>query len=147
MGFGFGATLARNIQPHLAAYGGWDWLRFHATESFAGSDRHFQETGYTLGLRFEHPFDYESDVLYRIELGGTYKHVEVENVAGELIADSGHLLGVEVSGGIVVPLGRSWRVSPTIRLRSMRPEFEIEGVTSKGDLRYVGLEAGMSYRF
>jgi hypothetical protein len=146
-GFGLGATLAYLIRPHLAAYGGWDWLRFHAAQSFAGTDRDFEETGYAVGLRLERPFGYESGVLYRIEGGPMYKHVEVENDSGEVIADSGHGLGFEVGGGLAMPLGDSWRLSPTVRYRLLRPEFEIAGATSQGDLSYLGLAIGLSYRF
>jgi opacity protein-like surface antigen len=146
-GFGLGATVAYLIQPHLAAYGGWDWLRFHADQSFAGTDRDFEETGYTVGLRFEHPFSYESEVLYRIEAGSTYKHVEVEDDSGDLIADSGHGLGFEVGAGLAMPLSDTWRLSPTVRYRLLRPEFEIAGATSHGDLSYLGLDVGLSYRF
>src|SRR5687767_15147349 len=54
-GFGFEGTIAYRFQPHLAAYAGWDWHRFPADESFAGSSVDVEETGYAFGLAFEHP--------------------------------------------------------------------------------------------
>ena len=81
MGFGIGATLSYRLQPYLAAYGGWDWLRFSADESFAGNDVEFVENGSTVGLRYERPFG-DGHSLYRFEAGLTYKHVEVEDAGG-----------------------------------------------------------------
>lgn len=146
-GFGFGATVAYRLLPHTHAYGGWDWLHFRADQSFAGTDSDFEETGYTFGLRFEHPLSVASRVLYRLEGGGTYRHVEIEDAGGDVIADSGHGLGFEFGAGAVVPIGQSWRLSPVVRYRSLSPEFAIGGVTTSGELRYVALELGLAYRF
>ena len=48
-GFGYGLTVGYHLQPHLLAYGGWDWMHFQAEQSFAGTDMDFEETGYTGG--------------------------------------------------------------------------------------------------
>lgn len=147
VGVGFGATLAYRIQPHLSAYGGWDWINFRADQSFAGADMDFVETGYTLGLRFDHPISGDSGPLFRIEAGGTYKHVEVENTSGNIITDSGHELGFEAGGGVVIPLGTAWRLTPTVRFRSLSPAFDITGATTRSEFRYVGVEFGVSRQF
>jgi hypothetical protein len=49
VGLGFGMTIGYHLQPHLLAYGGWDWIHFQADQSFAGPDMDFEETGYTAG--------------------------------------------------------------------------------------------------
>jgi hypothetical protein len=146
-GLGIGGAFVYRINRHLSSYAGWDWLRFHTSESFAGSDVDFEETGYTLGLRFENAFAPYSDFVYRIEAGATYKHVEVENDGGDLIADSGHEPGFEVAGGLAIPLGDVWRLSPTVRFRSLQPAFEVDGVTTNGSLRYAAFDVGVTYRF
>jgi hypothetical protein len=147
-GLGFGATLAWRLQQHVLAYGGWDWLRFRADQSFAGSDLDFEETGYDLGLRFEHPLGDDASLLYRIEVGGTYKHVEVEDEEGDLISDSGHGWGFEGAAGLVVPLGSgSWRFSPMLRYRSLSPKFTVGSVVTDAKLRYATLDLGLSRVF
>jgi hypothetical protein len=147
-GAGFGASLAWRLQPHLALYGGWDWLHFQADQSFAGADLDFEETGYDAGLRFEHPFDDDGGLLYRLEGGATYKHVEVEDSDGDLISDSGHGFGFEGAAGVVVPFGSgAWRFAPMLRYRSLSPEFTVGNVTTDGKLRYATLELGLSYVF
>jgi hypothetical protein len=147
VGVGFGMTVGYHLQPHLLAYGGWDWIHFQADQSFAGPDMDFEETGYTAGLRFEHPIGAESLTLFRIEGGATYKHVEIENVGGDIIGDSGHRFGFEGGGGLVFALGEDWRFTPTLRFRSLSPAFDITGVTTKSDLRYAGIELGVSRKF
>lgn len=145
--FGYGLTVGYHLQPHLLAYGGWDWVHFQAKESFAGTDMDFEETGYTAGLRFEHPIRRASLTMFRVEAGATFKHVEVEDVVGGVVDDSGHELGFEAGGGLMIPLGESWRIAPTLRFRSLSPSFDITGVTTKSDLRYAGVEVGVSRRF
>jgi hypothetical protein len=144
---GVGAVLAWRLQPHLHLYGGWDYLHFSADQSFAGANRDFEETGYTFGLRFEHPLTASGGIAYRLDGGGTYKHVEVEDGDGDLILDSGHSLGFEGGAGLSFAIGAKWRLVPMARYRSLSPEFTISTVVTKGDLRYVGFEVGVSYRF
>jgi hypothetical protein len=146
-GAGFGGTVALRVLPHVHLYGGWNWLRFTANQSFVGVDRDFEETGYTFGLRFEHPFGEAREELFRVEGGGTYKHVEIENDAGEVLENSGHSLGFEVGAGVVVPLGGAWRISPMLRYRSLSPDFELNGSTVRGDLSYGSVEVGVSRQF
>jgi hypothetical protein len=146
VGLGFGATLAYAVQRHLAVYGAWDWIHFQSEQSFAGTDMDFEETGYSLGLRFQRPMLRER-MLFRVEAGGTFKHVEIQNVDGNIVSDSGHGLGFEAGGGVVIPIGTNWRLGPTVRFRSLTPDHEIAGTTTKTDSRYVGVEIGLSRRF
>lgn len=148
-GLGFGATLAVRVMPHLHLYGGWDWVHFtNAGNSFVGEDRDIEETGYTIGLRFEHPFGVASRAMYRLEAGGTYKHVEIEDATGEIVADTEHGLGYEAGAGVLLPLGQgTWRLAATVRYRALDRDFVIGDDTRAGQLRYVGLELGVSRRF
>ena len=146
-GIGFGATLAFRLQPHLHVYGGWDWLHFSADQSFAGSKMDFEETGYTLGLRFEHPIRESSRFAYRIEAGGTYKHIEVENEDGDIVADSDHGAGFEAGAGLLTPIRGGWRLSTMLRYRSLNRDLTVANTTSSGSLRYGALEVGITRRF
>src|SRR5690606_33296035 len=122
-------------------------LHFSGDESFAGESADFEETGYALGLRFDHPFRDTSRTHYRLEAGTTYKHVEIEDDDGDAVADSGHGLGYELGAGVVVPVGRSLRLAPMLRYRSLAPEFTIGNAQTTGDLRYAALELGLSFQF
>ncbi|HYC52735.1 MAG TPA: outer membrane beta-barrel protein [Gemmatimonadaceae bacterium] len=146
-GFGFGMTIAYRVQPHLHLYGGWDWMHFAADQSFAGADMDFEETGYTFGLRFQHPFQAGSAHAYRLEAGGTYKHNELENSAGDLVVNSGHGLGYEAGAGVLFALQGSWNLSPTLRYRSLTRDYDVAGARTSGTLRYLALEVGFSRGF
>jgi hypothetical protein len=147
MGLGFGGTIAYRLQPHLHLYGGWDWIRFHSDASFAGTDMDFEETGYTLGLRFQHPLRRSDRIWCRLEGGALYKHIEIEDADGDLIDDSGHGLGFELGAGLSMAFGEKWNVVPMARLRSHAPSFTIGAITTDATMRYVGVELGFSRRF
>ena len=145
--FGVGATLGVRVLTHLHGYAGWDWMQFDVKQSFAGADNHFEETGYTLGLRFEHPIGLRFVSAWRAEVGGTYKHIEIENADGEIIGDSGHSLGFETAAGLVLPLNHRWLLTPTIRYRDTRNAFALGSVRVDGNLRYIAGEMGLALRF
>jgi hypothetical protein len=146
-GFGFEGSVGYRIQPHLRVYGGWDWHRFTADASFAGIDNDFEETGYAVGLLFEHPFGNSESVAFQLRAGGTYNHIEIENAAGDPVADSEHGLGWEGGAGLAVRFGEAWQVSPGVRFRSLSEDFAFAGATTAGDLRYVALEIGVARNF
>jgi hypothetical protein len=148
-GTGFEGSLGYRIMEHVSAYAGWDWHRFAADQSFAGSDVDFEETGYAYGVRFEHPFSGESGggPAYTLRAGGTYNHLEIENSEGDIIADSGHGAGWEVGAGVTFGLNEAWRVSPGARYRSLSSDVELGDTTTDVDLRYVALEIGITWSF
>ena len=147
VGFGVGGALAYRLYQHLHLYGGWDWQQFSADQSFAGAKTDFEETGYTLGLRFEHPFRESSGLAYRLEGGATYKHIEVENDAGTLVTDTDHGAGFEAGAGLVTPLGKSFLLTTTLRYRSLQRDFVVGNNTTSGTLQYGALEVGFTKRF
>jgi hypothetical protein len=141
-------AVSYRILPQLAAYAGWDWLRFPSDRSFAGPNRDFEETGYAFGLRFEHPFPGETaGRAYRVRVGGTYNHIEIENSRGLTVADSGHGLGWEIGTSVIVPVWNGWRGTPGVRFRSLGRTLLMGGVSREVSLSYVALEMGLSRRF
>lgn len=147
-GFGVDATVHLRVMPHLAVYGGWAWTRFSPDQSFAGADMDFEETGYTFGLRFEHPFTAEVGAAAGwVRVGGTYDHVEIEDLSGDLMSDTGHGLGWEVGAGLALGVGPSWSLTPGVRYRSLSRDAVMHGATTAMDLRYVSVEFGLLRRF
>lgn len=145
-GFGFEGTAAFRFMPHLSAYGGWGWNQFSADKSFAGADIQFEETGYTFGLRFLHPFG-ASKLHYLVEGGGVANHIEIENKDGDIIADTGHGLGWQIGAGLGIPLSDRFRITPSIRYRSLSREFEINEVKTAVDLNYLSAGLGFAWLF
>jgi opacity protein-like surface antigen len=144
-GFGLGLTGRYRFLPHLAVYGGWDWHHFTVDQPVGGEDVDIEDTGYTFGLRFEHPL--VSRVAGWVRAGGTANHIELENESGSLVSDSGHGLGWEIGGGLSVPIGTRLTLTPGVRYRSLSRDVEIGGVTTPTDLRYVVAGAGIALTF
>lgn len=146
-GLTFGASLGAQVMPHLAVYGGWDWVHF-STDEVAGGELDVEETGYALGLRFQHPLRGEEGFpQVRVQAAGTYKHIEVEDEEGDLVTDSGHGLGWEAGAGLVLPLGERWMLTPMLRYRSLSRDLDLGVGEAEVELRYVTFEVGASLRF
>lgn len=145
-GFGFEGTVAYRFMPHLAAYAGWGWNKFPTDNSFAGTDMDFEETGYTFGFQFIHPIE-KTSLSYLIRVGGIYNHIEVENVDGEIISDSGHGLGWQVEAGIVIPIIDRLNLLPSVRYRSLSRDIEFSNTVTSVDQNYVSVGVGLTYCF
>jgi opacity protein-like surface antigen len=134
---------------HLGAYAGWGWNQFKSEDSsFAGSgDTDFEETGYTFGLQFIHPIGNSDNLSYLFRAGGIYNHIEVENDAGDITADSGHGLGWEIGAGVQVDLGSNWNLRPQVGYRSLSRDIDIGNTSTDVDLNYISLGVGISKSF
>lgn len=146
-GVGIEGNVQYRFLPHLAAYAGWDYTVFGALEAIAGPDLDVEETGYVVGLRFEHPFREGGRTNGWVRSGLTYNHLELENDAGDLIADSGHGFGWEFGAGLALPVRGRWSVTPGIRYRSISRDLEIGDTSVPVELQYVAFELGLGLRF
>lgn len=145
-GFGFDAGIAYRILPHLFVNTGWGWNRFSANQSFAGADMDFEETGYGAGLQFIHPIE-KSKLKYVLGAGAIYKHIEVENNKGEIIANTGHGWGWQADAGLLIPLGKRFHLHPGIRYQSLSREFNIGTTKTPADLNYLSAGVVVSFSF
>lgn len=147
VGVGFEGIVSYRFMPHLAAYGGWGWQRFPSEGNvFAGTDIDFEETGYTFGLLFTHPLG-QLPLGYYVRGGGIYNHIELENVGGDITADSGHGLGWHAGAGFVVPLGSNWQLMPGVKYQALSRDIEIGATDWNTDLTYVTVGMGIMYTF
>lgn len=80
-------------------------------------------------------------------VGGIYNHIEVENDAGDITADSGHGLGWELGAGIQVNLGNNWKLRPQMGYRVLSREIEIGVNTTDVDLNYFSFGIGIAKSF
>lgn len=144
-GFGFEGIFHYRFLPHVGAYAGWDWMHF----SGESGDVDVEETGYAFGLRFEHPFGGETGagLAYWLRGGATVGHVELEDEAGDITADSGHGLGWEVGAGLSMQLGGHARFRPGVRYRSLSRDLDLGAGEQGVDLRYVTAEIAFGWRF
>lgn len=148
---GLGAEFAvgYRFMEHLGVYVGWGWNQFKSDNtSFAGTgDTDFEETGYTFGFQFIHPIGTSSNLSYLARLGGIYNHIEVENEAGNITADSGHGLGWEIGAGLQIELGSNWNLRPQLGYRALSRNLEIGNISRDVDLNYVSFGVGVAKIF
>jgi hypothetical protein len=145
-GLGFEGILHYSFLRHTGVYAGWGWNRFSADESFAGNNMDFEETGYVLGLQFKHPFGV-SPVSYYLRAGGLYNHIEIENEEGDITYDTGHGFGWQVAGGVDLPLGRNWSLTPGVKFNSLSRDLDIGETTTQLELNYIFVCIGILKRF
>ncbi len=143
-GFGFEGTVNYHFMPHLSAYLGWGWSHFASDPAPAGEKLDFEETGYTVGLRFVHPVG-GSGLSYKVGAGAIFNHVEIEDNAGERIADTGHGAGWQVEAGVAIPLSTWLVLTPDVRYRSLSREITIGTMTTPADLNYISV--GVRFAF
>jgi opacity protein-like surface antigen len=145
-GFGFGATIDYFFMPHVAAYAAWDLTHFAAHEML-GANRDLEETGYALGLRYQHPIRALGRTDGWVRAGAMYNHMELENDEGDVISDSGHDLGWEAGAGLAFGLNNGWSVNPGFRYRSLSRDLDVAGASVPVELQYVAFEIGVARRF
>lgn len=144
-GGGFEVTAGYRFMPHLGVYGGWDWMRTSTDGPLLGSDYDVEDTGYAFGLVFRHPLLNALGGWARA--GGIYNHVELENDDGDTVANSGHELGWEAGGGVQIPIGRSFALTPGVRYRSFSGSLDVENSSFDFDRSYLAVEVGLQWSF
>jgi len=146
-GFGSEVVFSYQFIPRLAGYAGFGYGRSTVDgNSFAGSDAIVEETGYTFGVQFIQPVR-ASRFGYFLRAGGVYNHLEIEDDASSLSADSGHGFGWQVGAGPVVTLGQNWRVMPGLRYRALSRDITIGDVKSDLDRTYLSAGVGVMWMF
>ena len=145
-GYGFEGTIAYKFLPNLAIYTGWGWNRFNTNRLFTLSNIDIVETGYKAGLQITAPIG-TSNVKYLLAGGGVYNHLEVENAEGKMTDDSGHGYGWEAEGGIVIPLGNSFSLTPTVRYHALTRDLKNGNLPTEVNLNYVSAGLGLALLF
>ncbi len=154
-GFGFGASVQARLQQHLQAYAGWEWHRFTSDEFVNSRTTDVEETGYTFGLRFAHPFTggvttgqgRRGAPGYWLRAGGLINHIELEDEDGDIIGDTKHGLGWEVGAGVTVPLSDRLALTPGVRFRSLPRDLSLGSTTRSVTLNYAMATVGLTFAF
>lgn len=146
VGFGFEFTGAYKIMPHLAAYVGLGWNQFKGEDKLSKEDVTLEETGYTFGFQIIHPIGTTS-FSYLGRAGAIYNHIEMENNAGDITADTGHGFGWQVEAGVEYEFAPNLSFRPMLRYRSLSRGLEIADVSTELKLNYVSFGIGLAWGF
>lgn len=145
-GAGFEGIFHYRFMPHTGAYLGWGWNRHSSDNSFAGNSMDFEETGYVFGLQFKHPIA-NGRFSYYLRAAGLYNHIEIENADGDIVDDTGHGLGWQLAGGIALPIGRKWSLTPGLKFNVLSRELDNGTMTRDLDLSYLTTRIGIVKAF
>lgn len=143
VGFGFEVAIGYQFMEHLGAYVGWGYNNFKPKDL----DIDFDETGYTFGLQFIHPIGSSESLSYLFRAGAIYNHIELEDIDGNLIDDTGHGFGWEVGAGFNYLLGSNWNLRPQIGYRALSRDLTFEGSTTSIDVNYIAFGLGIAKTF
>lgn len=146
-GVGVEGSLRYRLSSGLSAYAGWDWTRFSSGLTLGETEADFEETGYVFGFRLEHTFSDEDGPTLWLRGGPTLARVEIEDLNGDFLADTGRSSGWEVGGGVGFSVGQRLSLVPGVRYRSSSHDVEIDGISYDFDLGYVSFEAGAAMIF
>ena len=146
IGGGFEGILHFRVTPHMGIYAGWGWNKMGSKTSFAGNDVCFEETGYVFGLQFKRKFT-ESLLSYYVRGGGLYNHIEIENAGGAIIGDTKHGFGFQLAGGLDIPLGKKWSLTPGIKFNSLQRPLDFGGSNRTLSLNYMMVRVGILKTF
>lgn len=145
VGGGLEAIFHYQIMPHATAYVGWGWNHFKADQTFAGDNIDFEETGYVLGLQFKHPIG-KSPLSYYARVGALHNHIELER-GGDIIGDTGHGLGWQLAGGLDIPVGKSWHLTPGVKFHTLNRTLDFDEKQYELDLKYLSIRVGLTRKF
>jgi len=140
-GFNLEGALHYRVLEHTGLYAGWGWAHF------AGGDQlDYEETGYVMGLSFEHPLP-QSSISYYLRAGALYNHLEVEDESGEIIDDTGHGWGVQAAAGFDIPIGAKWSLTPGLKFHALNRDLDTAGQPRDFNLRYISARIGIEKKF
>jgi hypothetical protein len=130
VGFLAGATAKYSPLPFISVYGGWDFARFGAEDDagFAGVDTWVKDSGLRVGGELGVPLaGLMSGIAPYFQAGVTFTRARVDvsgGEAGTLEFESDVTRGFEVGGGARIWVAPSFSITPEIRYRRTRPDFE-----------------------
>lgn len=137
-----GLAASMKVTPMLKVYAGWDWRYFSLENVFAFADHNLEQTGYKFGAQIDR--EIAPSLKTWVSAGGVYDHVELENPAGDIIADSGHELGWEVGIGVALPVS-NFIISQGIRYRTLSVDLPSGTTPMSGNLSYIAAELGVAW--
>lgn len=144
-GYGVDGMLAYWFMPYISINAGWGWHQFSSEGTFAGSNRDFQETGYTFGLEFTYPLG-DSEHGFYLRGAGIYNKITAESNSGDIV-ESEREPGWQAGTGLAFHLGSDWVLKPGVRYRSLSGDFETDDATADFDLTYLNFSIGLTKAF
>lgn len=145
IGFGFDASLAYKLMPHLRAYAGYNWNEFKTEMTPGRSQLRVNEGGLIFGFELTFPIS-SAPVTYFGFIGGNLNQLKIEMIAANQSMSTDHKLGWHIGVGLDYAFHDQW---------SLRPKLNYQALTSNNPfipandlkLQYVSLGLGLLRSF
>lgn len=154
VGFLVGATAKYSPLPFISLYGGWDFARFGAEDDagFAGVDTRVKDSGLRIGGELGVPLaGLMSGIAPYFQAGVTFTRARVDvsgDESGTLEFESEVTRGFEVGGGGRIWVAPSFSITPEIRYRRTRPDFdEAPPLGIANEVAYLVTSLGVNLHF
>ena len=130
---------------HFGLFAGWGW------NNFRGNYYDFEDTGYMFGVQFKDDIN-KSAFSYYLRAGGLYNHIEIEDATSGIVdgfySDSGHGLGIHLSGGVEYSLGKGWCINSNLKFQHLKrdvvlPSMLRDNAATAVNLNYLALRLGV----
>ena len=130
---------------HFGLFAGWGW------NNFRGNYYDFEDTGYMFGVQFKDDIN-KSAFSYYLRAGGLYNHIEIEDATPSIVdgfySDSGHGLGIHLSGGVEYSLGKGWCINSNLKFQHLKrdvvlPSLLRDNAATAVNLNYLVLRLGV----
>lgn len=145
VGKGVEGVLTYMPMTHLGLFAGWGW------NNFRGNYYDFEDTGYMFGVQFKDDIN-KSAFSYYLRAGGLYNHIEIEDATPSIVdgfySDSGHGLGIHLSGGVEYRLGKGWCINSNLKFQHLKrdvvlPSMLRDNAATAVNLNYLALRLGV----
>ncbi len=130
---------------HFGLFAGWGW------NNFRSNYYDFEDTGYMFGVQFKDDIN-KSAFSYYLRAGGLYNHIEIEDATPSIVdgfrSDSGHGLGIHLSGGVEYSLGKGWCINSNLKFQHLKrdvvlPSMLRDNAATAVNLNYLALRLGV----
>jgi hypothetical protein len=146
VGLGLEGTVHYRFKPQLSAYAGWGWNQFNQRDGHDGPAIQYEEEGYLLGVIYSYPLRARG-LQANASAGAVYNHIGAEDDKGEMLENSGHGLGWQLSCGLSQQLGCRWKITADVRYKSLSRSLKIDDKMTEVSLRYLSTGIGIAWSF
>lgn len=149
-GFIVGGTVHYRVAPIASIFAGFEHAQFGIDDDsdFEGVDANFRDQGFRLGARFDVPLAGMTGISPWVEGGATFNKTSLNLSDDDASAsvDSDRGVGFEVGAGLAFNVAPKISITPGVRYRSHKAEFDFDGGSEEFDVNYFAIDLGVHIR-
>ena len=149
-GFIVGGTVHYRVAPIASIFAGFEHAQFGVDDDsdFEDVDANISDQGFRLGARFDVPLAGMPAISPWVEGGATFNKTSINLSSNDASAsvDSDRSVGFEVGAGLAFNVAPKISITPGVRYRSHKAEFDFDGGSEEFDANYFAIDLGVHIR-